>query len=409
MCWREGGVYDISDFWVPDWISQKHESAITLNCCSCGDQWRLFIPTFSLPGSCAIVLTDYLPLYFLVLNLAFFFFKSWSKDGNIYFSSLAWQWSVCQSISWPQTIFFFLFMSSDVKSQMFSCETKLEREKGFVLPKAFKDKPMKIIHVHLKEEQIRLLIRFEKAESRGRTGLKHWRPCSFEAKRQWLCFIRNCYYGSNHLMGSSILKHLVAFGVRVVSFLSWWTAALWRLIRVAAYQRSLLRLSCVLCCDWMLMKHFVLPHRVFTCPSDTRLPIRRRISGPPLSFGRRSAQPSFWGRSDTKPKWFVALQHAVGCSCEEFQLNISVHAFQTHCAQKKNPCCKTRTRLSSGAPILSCMSNNQIGVLPNYFPEISCLYFLINYVMIFFKVQFLLNGRVCRVGSLLLNACICLL
>lgn len=230
---------------------------------------------------------------------------------------------------------FFLFMSSDVKSQMFSCETKLEREKGFVLPKAFKDRPMKIIHVHLKEEQIRLLIRFEKAESRGRTGLKHWRPCSFEAKRQWLCFIRNCYYGSNHLMGSSILKHLVAFGVRVVSLLSWWTAALWRLIRVAAYQRSLLRLSCVLCCDWMLMKHFVLPHRVFTCPSDTRLPIRRRISGPPLSFGRRSAQPSFWGRSDTKPKWFVALQHTVGCSCEEFQLNISVHAFQTHCAQKK--------------------------------------------------------------------------
>lgn len=56
----------------------------------------------------------------------------------------------------------FFFMSSDVKSQMFSCETKLVREKGFVLPKAFKDKPMKVIHVHLKEEQIHLLIQFER-------------------------------------------------------------------------------------------------------------------------------------------------------------------------------------------------------------------------------------------------------
>lgn len=187
-------------------------------------------------------------------------------------------------------------------------------------------------------------------------------------------------------MGSSILKHLLVFGVHVVSFRTWWTAALWRLVRAAAYQRSPLWLSCVLCCDWMLMKHFVLPHHVFTCPSDTRLPIRRRISGPPLSFGTRSAQPSFWGQSDTKPTRFVTLQHTVGCSFEEFQLNISVHAFQTHCAQKN--VCKTRTRLSSGSPILSCISNNQIGVLPIYFPEISCLYFLLIMSWFFSKCNF---------------------
>lgn len=189
-------------------------------------------------------------------------------------------------------------------------------------------------------------------------------------------------------MGSSILKHLLVFGVHVVSFLSWWTAALWRLVRAAAYQRSPLWLSCVLCCDWMLMKHFVLPHRVFTCPSDTRLPIRRRISGPPLSFGTRSTQPSFWGQSDTKPKWFVTLQHTVGCPCEEFQLNISVDAFQTHCAQKKNLAVKLEHDYLQVLQFYLVYQNNQIGVLPNYFPEISCLYFLLIMSWFFSKCNF---------------------
>lgn len=124
---------------------------------------------------------------------------------------------------------------------------------------------------------------------------------------------------------------------------------------------------CFLCCDWMLMKHFVLPHRAFTCPSDTRLPIRRRISGPPLSFGTRGARPSFWGRRENaKPKRFVALQRTVGVFVRGVSAEYLSQRFSnTLCTKKKNPCCKTRIRLSPGAPILSCMSNNQIGVLPN--------------------------------------------
>lgn len=63
----------------------------------------------------------------------------------------------------------------------------------------------------------------------------------------------------------------------VLSFLSWWSAALWWPERVTACCTSCHRFVTALlflCCDWMTMRHFVLPHRVFTCPSDTRLPIR---------------------------------------------------------------------------------------------------------------------------------------
>lgn len=62
-------------------------------------------------------------------------------------------------------------------------------------------------------------------------------------------------------------------------------------------------------CSTSLCVHLPLRHPSTNQAQDFRTPVK---------FWNKKHSASFWGRSDTKPKWFVTLQHTVGCSCEEF-------------------------------------------------------------------------------------------
>lgn len=161
----------------------------------------------------------------------------------------------------------------------------------------------------------------------------------------------DCSYGSNHLMGPSIWKHLlvgVCVCVCLVSFLSWWITALWRLVLVAAYQQSPWRSFCVCCAligrSWNILFYLIV------CSPATQTPVSQSGAGfkdPPL--GLKLERSTSLGNKQCEPKWpHAATVMKSVCSCEECYDWISrpCVSVQSHHAQK--PSCKTRTRLSSG-------------------------------------------------------------
>lgn len=157
------------------------------------------------------------------------------------------------------------------------CKTKLECGKRVCVapPSSQLDKSKEIISVQLQEERILSCDLISNQEScwRAASTPKAVTVFSIGSLRRFKPF-----NGSFHLKALVGVLIGVCRGfcacVCVVSCLSRWIAALWRPILVAAHQQSPWRSSPVLCSDWTLMKHFVLPHCVFTCHSDTCLPIR---------------------------------------------------------------------------------------------------------------------------------------
>lgn len=204
--------------------------------------------------------------------------KSSSKDGNILLS-LTCLTMICQSISWPQVVFFlllflifflvvFLLLSFVGKIRRLVLKPNWSVMTSVVLAKAFSGTDLwKWLWCILGRNKLASWFKFKRLKLVEGPNLKHW-PLSTKAVT---------VFNTGSSLWFKPFNGFFHLNAIVLSFLSWWSAALWWPERVTACCTSCHRFVTALlflCCDWMTMRHFVLPHRVFTCPSDTRLPIR---------------------------------------------------------------------------------------------------------------------------------------
>lgn len=221
---------------------------------------------------------------------------------------------------------------------------------GFVLAKAFSGTCLwKWLWCILGRNKLASWFKFKRLKLVEGPNLKHW-PLS---KKALTVFNTGSSLWFKPFNG---FFHLNAI---VLSFLSWWSAVLWWPERVTACCASCYRFVTALlflCCDWMTMRHFVLPHRVFTCPSDTRLPIRNLLGF--FVFFNRGAQMFFFSIfilfSSLEDSWrktrplLQSAAHGFACWCGSIRLNNFMALHFSPCISnilwtKKNPGSKTTT------------------------------------------------------------------
>lgn len=166
--------------------------------------------------------------------------------------------------------------------------------------------------------------------------------------------------------------------------MSRWSAALWRCIPVTADRLFL-------CSDWMLIKHFVLPHCVFTCHSDTCLPIR-------MQNGSKS---DWWPIGRIANGFTLQLwRHCKDLCAFVWQVWLNILALHfswvPSCAVFT---CKTKTVRLFFFFFLSYINQSHLGY---YFKSLKCPALI--FIFIFWKCNF---NHIHGVRSLLWNGCIC--
>lgn len=183
----------------------------------------------------------------------------------------------------------------------------------------------------------------EKAESCGKTGLKHWRQCRFgsEAKKAMTVFYIGSLLWFKPFNGFFHLKALVGVCLACVWCHFWAgellpSGGLYLSLRISSHHDDCLVFCALIGCSWNILFYLIV------CSPATQTPVSQSDAGfnDPIRF-ETEALDQF------ETKTLFTLQHTTVCSCEERRLNISALHFSSVALCTK-PSCKTRTRLSSG-------------------------------------------------------------